>query len=79
MLPYCLECRKNKNSKNLKTAITKTGTIMLLSKCAVCDSKNSKFNKQPEDSGLLSSFGAKTPLSKIPFCRSSFVLIVLNN
>ena len=38
---------------------------MLLSKCAVCDSKISKFNKQQEASRLLSSLGIKTPLKKI--------------
>ena len=36
---------------------------MLLSKCAMCDSKNSKFIKQQEASGLLSSLGIKAPLS----------------
>ena len=30
---------------------------MLLSKCALCDSKKSKFFKQQEASGLLSSLG----------------------
>ena len=39
---------------------------MLLSKCAVCDSKKSKIIKQQEASGLLSSLGIKAPLSKIP-------------
>ena len=39
---------------------------MLLSKCAVCDSKRSKFIKEQEASGLLSSLGIKTPLSKTP-------------
>ena len=39
---------------------------MLLSKCAVCDSKKSKFIKQQEASELLRSLGIKTPLSKIP-------------
>ena len=39
---------------------------MILSKCAVFDSKNSKFIKEKEASGLLSSLGIKTPLSKIP-------------
>ena len=39
---------------------------MLLSECAVCDSKKSKFVKQHEASELLSSLGIKTPLSKIP-------------
>ena len=37
---------------------------MLLSKCAVNDSKKSKFIKEPESNGLLSSLGIKTPLSK---------------
>ena len=66
MLSYCLKCRKNTESKNPKVARTKNGRIMLLSKCAVCDSKKSKFIKQQEASGLLSSLGIKTPLSKIP-------------
>ena len=39
---------------------------MLLSKCEVCDSKKSKFIKEQETSGLLSSLGKKTPLSEIP-------------
>ena len=39
------------------------GRIMLLSKCALCDSKNSKFIKQQEASGLLSSLGIKASLS----------------
>ena len=39
---------------------------MLLSKCAVCYSKKSKFIKLQEASGLLSNSGIKTSLSKIP-------------
>ena len=39
---------------------------MTLSKCVVCDSKKSKFIKEQEASGVLSSLGIKTPLSKIP-------------
>ena len=38
---------------------------MLLSKWTVCDSKKLKFIKEQEASGLLSSLGTKTPLSKI--------------
>ena len=60
MLSYCLKCRKNTESKNPKVARSKIGRIMLLSKCAVCDSKKSKFIKQQEASGLLSSLGIKT-------------------
>ena len=66
LLYYCLKCRKNTESKNPKVAKTKNGRIMLLSKCAVRDSKNSKFIKGQEDSGLISSLGIKKPLNKIP-------------
>ena len=66
MLPYCLKFRKKKESKNPKIARKKTGRIMLLSKCAVCDSKMSKVFKQHEARGLLSSLGIKTPLIEIP-------------
>ena len=48
MFPYCLKCRKNTECKNPKAAKTKNGRIMLLSKCAVCNSKKSKFLKQQE-------------------------------
>ena len=43
MLTYCLKCRKNAESKNLKVIRTKNGWIMLLSNCAVCNSKKLKF------------------------------------
>ena len=66
MLSSCLKFRKNTESKNPKVARTKNGRIMLLSKCAVSDGKKSKFIKEQETSGLLSSLGIKTPLSKIP-------------
>ena len=39
---------------------------MFLPKSAVCDSKKSKFIKEQEISGLLSSLGIKTPLSRTP-------------
>ena len=39
---------------------------MLLSKCAVCGGKKSKFIKEEEARRLVSSLGIKTPLSKIP-------------
>ena len=48
MLSHSLKCRKNTESKNPKVARTKNRRIMLLSKCAVCDSKKSKFIKQQE-------------------------------
>ena len=67
MLPYyCLKCRKNIESKNPKVARTKNGTVMILWKSAVCDSKKPKFIKEQEVSGLLCSFRIRAPLSKIP-------------
>ena len=48
MLSYCLKCRKNTESKNSKFVRTANGRIMLLSKCAVCNSKKLKFLKVKE-------------------------------
>ena len=42
---------------------------MLLSKYSVCNSKKSKFRKEKEPRGLLSSLGIRTPLSQIPLFR----------
>ena len=39
---------------------------MILSKCAICASKKSKFISKQEASGLLSKLGIKTWLSNIP-------------
>ena len=39
MLSYCLKYRRKTESKNPKVMRTKNGRIMLLSKCAVCNSK----------------------------------------
>ena len=39
--------------------------MMILSKCAICGSKKSKFINKQEAKGLLSNLGIKTPLSKI--------------
>ena len=58
-----MKCRKNTESKNPKVGRTKDWRINLLSKCAVCDSKKSKFVKDQEASGLVSSLGIKTPLN----------------
>ena len=40
---------------------------MLLSKCAICGNKKSRFTKEQNAKGILSRLGLlKTPLSKIP-------------
>ena len=51
---------------------TKNGKLVLSSKCAVYGSKKSRFMKEQEAEGLLSSLGIKTPLSKIPLLNILF-------
>ena len=55
MLSDCLKCRKNTESQIPKSVGTKNRKIMLLSKCAVRNSKKSKFLKEQEARGLLSN------------------------
>ena len=45
---------------------TKNDRLILLSNCAVCGNKKSRFMKEQEAKGLSSNLGIKTPLSKIP-------------
>ena len=45
---------------------TSNGKGMMFSKCAICGSKNSRFSKNQEAKGLLTSLGLRTPLSKVP-------------
>ena len=49
-----------------KVSATGNGKTMILSKCAICGAKKSKFIKKQEVKGLLSNLGIRTPLSKIP-------------
>ena len=65
MLSYNWKSGKNIESKNPKIARTKIRRIMLLSKCALCDSKKLKFIKEQETSGSSSSLEIKTPFNKI--------------
>ena len=65
MLPYCLNCKKNTKSINRNVSATSNGRTMILSKCAICGSKKSKFIKKEEPKGLFSNLGISTSLSKI--------------
>ena len=42
------------------------GKTVLLSKCAKCDSKKSRFIRNQEAKGLFSNLGLRAPLSKVP-------------
>ena len=67
MKSYCLKCREN--TENIKPRVSKTsnGRTMVLSKCAICDSKKSRFIKNQEAKGLLSNLSVKTPLIKYQY------------
>ena len=58
--------KNNTEIINPRVSTTSNGRTMILSKCAICGSKNSRFIKNQEVKGLLSSLGIRTPLSKIP-------------
>ena len=66
MKSYCLKCRKDTENINPSVSNTSNGRTMILSKCAICGSKKSRFIKDQDSKGLLSNLGVRTPLSKIP-------------
>ena len=66
MESYCLKCRKNTENINPEVLSTSNGKVMILSKCAICGSKKSRFIKHQEAKGLLRKLVIKTSLSKIP-------------
>ena len=69
MLFYCLKCKKNTESIDPKVSTTSNGRTMILSKCAICGSKKSKFIKKQKAKGFLSNLGIRTPWSKIHILR----------
>ena len=65
MRSYCLKCRKNIENINPRVSKTSNSKTMILSKCAICGSKRSRFTKKQEANGILSNLGLKTPLNRI--------------
>ena len=65
MKAYCLKCRKDTENINPEVSKTSNDGIMVLSKCAICGSKKSRFIKNQEAKGLLINLGIKTPVSKV--------------
>ena len=68
MKSYCFIVRWRNNTENINQRVSKTsnGRTMVLTKCAICGSKKSRFIKNQEAKGLLSNLGLRTPLSKVP-------------
>ena len=46
MSSYCLKCKRNTDTINPRVLKTANGKTMMLSKCAICGGKNSKFIKE---------------------------------
>ena len=72
MKSYCLKCKKDTENINPKVSKTSSNRIMVLSKCAICSSKKSRFMKSQEAKGLLSNLDVRTPLSKVPILDDIF-------
>ena len=66
MKSYSLKCRKDTENIDPRVSNTSNGRKTILSKCAICGGKKSRFNKDQEAKGLLNSLGVKIPLSKVP-------------
>ena len=66
MESYCLKCKKHTKNIDPLVSSTSNGKLMILSKCAICGSRKSKFIKKQDAKGILNSLGIKTPLRKIP-------------
>ena len=54
MESYCLKRKKHTKNINPQVSSTSNGKEMILSKCAICGSKKSRFIKNQETKGLLS-------------------------
>ena len=79
MKSYCLKCRKHTENINPRVSKTSNGRTMVLSKCAICDSKKSRFIKNQEAKGLLNNLGVRTPLSKVPILGNFLFWMCLLN
>ena len=64
MESFCLKCKKNTEKIDPEISSSSNGRAMILSKCAICSSKKSRFIKNQE--ALLSKSGIRTLLSKVP-------------
>ena len=59
-------CKKDTENINPRVSNTSNGKTMILSKCATCGSKKSRFVKNQETKRILSNLGLRTSLSKVP-------------
>ena len=65
MKSCCLKCRKDTENINSRVSKRINNRTMILSKCAKCRSKKSRFIKNQEAKALLSNLGIRIPLRKV--------------
>ena len=66
MESYCLKCKKHTKNINPQVSSTSNGKLMILSKCAICNSKKSRFMKNQKAKRSLSKLGIKTLFNNLP-------------
>ena len=66
MKSCCLKCRRDTENINSKVSKTSNNRTMILSNCAKCGGKKSRFIKNQEAKWLLSNLSLRTPLNKVP-------------
>ena len=79
MKSYFLKCRKDTENIDPKISSSSNGRAMILSKCAICGSKKSRFIKNQEAKRLLSNLGLRTPLSKVPILTDTLISMCMLN
>ena len=62
-ITYCLSCKKDTESIDLRIVKTKNNKRVMSSKCSICNNKKSKFISQ--GSGLFNSLGLNTPQNRM--------------
>ena len=66
METYCLKSKKDTKNLDSKIFRTKNNRLIMQSKSSDYRNKRSRFIKEQEAKGLLSNFGMRMPLNKIP-------------
>ena len=77
MKSFCVKCRKDTENINGRISKTSNDRAMVLWKCAICNSKNSRFIENQEAKELLSNLGNKTPLNKVPILGDIFFCVFI--
>ena len=69
---YSLACRKYTKNNKPKIVRNRQNRLMIQSNCATYGRKASRFIKEQQAMGILSTLGIKTPLSKVPLLNILF-------